>query len=207
MTDSTRSRKLRYVTVDIVPLRSLVLALFLVSGVLTGYAAALRCSAGTADELRQLLDTFRSSDLPGSDMTAAMRTAVCYFRAPLLAFLLGFASIGVIALPMLLTAQGFVLSFSLFSFAAALGREGFAILIALFALRLLFVLPGTFLTAGAAMDKARLLFALSLGRGKRTAPVLYGADYWYRFAVTCVCLLIGSALELWLTPLLLARFT
>ena len=100
-----------------------------------------------------------------------------------------------------------LIMFSMFSFAAALGREGFALLIALFALRLLFVLPGTFLTAGAAMDKARLLFALSLGRGKRAAPVLYGADYWYRFAVTCVCLLIGSALELWLTPLLLTRFT
>ena len=45
MTDSTRSRKLRYVTVDMVPLRSLVLALFLVSGVLAGYAAAQRCAA------------------------------------------------------------------------------------------------------------------------------------------------------------------
>ena len=207
MTDSTRSRKLRYVTVDMVPLRSLVLALFLVSGVLTGYAAALRSTPGTADELRRLLDAFRSSDRAGIDMAAALRTLVCYFRAPVLAFLLGFASIGVIALPLLLAAQGFVLSFSLISFAGALGREGFVLLLALFVLRLLFVLPGTFLTAGAAMDKARLLFAISLGRGKRAAPVLYGADYWYRFAVTCVCLLIGSALELWLTPLLLARFT
>lgn len=207
MTDSTRSRKLRYVTVNMVPLRSLLLALFLVSGVLTGYAAALRSSPGTADELRRLLDAFRSSGRSGIDMAAALRTLVCYFRAPVLAFLLGFASIGVIALPLLLAAQGFVLSFSLISFAGALGREGFALVIALFALRLLFVLPGTFLTAGAAMDKARLLFMLSLGRGKRAAPVLYGADYWYRFAVTCVCLLIGSALELWLTPLLLARFT
>jgi len=207
MTDSTRSRKLRYVTVDMVPLRSLVLALFLVSGVLTGYAAALRSTPETADELRRMLDVFGSLDRSRIDMTAVLRTLVCYFRAPVLAFLLGFASIGVFALPLLLAAQGFVLSFSMFSFAAALGREGFALLIALFALRLLFVLPGTFLTAGAAVDKARLLFALSLGRGKRAAPVLYGADYWYRFAVTCVCLLIGSALELWLTPLLLARLT
>ena len=54
MTGVARSRKLRYVSVDMLPLRSLLLALFLVSGVLTGYAAALRCSAGTADELRQM---------------------------------------------------------------------------------------------------------------------------------------------------------
>ena len=198
MTDSTRSRKLRYVTVDIVPLRSLVLALFLVSGVLTGYAAALRCSAGTADELRQMLDAFRSSDLPGSDMTAAMRTAVCYFRAPLLAFLLGFASIGVIALPMLLTAQGFVLSFSLFSFAEAVGRDGFALLPALFGLRLLFVVPCTFTLGVAALERSWALWSLLCGR--RARPVSPGL---YRFAVCCVCLLLGCVLELWLVPLFL----
>ena len=208
MTESARSRKLRYVTVDMVPLRSLVLALFLVSGVLAGYAAAQRCAAETGDELRRLLDGFLAAGASdGVTAETAARTLVCYFRAPVLAFLLGFASIGVIGLPLLLAAQGFVLSFSMVSFAAALGREGFAALIALFALRLLFVLPGTFLTANAAWDKARLLALLSLGRGKRAAPVRYGADYWYRFAVTCVCLLLGSALELWLAPLLLARFT
>ncbi len=207
MTDSARSRKLRYVTVDMLPLRSLLLALFLVSGILVGYAFALRCAAGTADELRRLFDGYVAGN--GQEMTleTALRTVVCYLRAPVLAFLLGFASIGAIGLPLLLTAQGFVLSFSLFSFAAALGRDGFVLLLTLFALRLAFVLPATFLTAGAALDKARALLALSLGRGKRAAPVLYGADYWYRFAVTCVCLLIGSALELWLTPLLLARLT
>ncbi|MBR3561769.1 MAG: hypothetical protein IKN81_09665 [Oscillospiraceae bacterium] len=202
MTDSARSRKLRYVTVDMVPLRSLVLALFLASGILAGYAVALRCTPGTADELRRFLDGFPAGAISPE---SALRTLLCYFRSSVLAFLMGFASIGVVGLPLLMAAQGFVLSFSMVSFAAALGREGFAALLALFALRVLFVLPGTFMTATAALDKARLLFALSIGTGKRAAPVLYGARYWYRFAVTCVCLGIGSGLELWLTPLLLAR--
>ena len=122
----------------------------------------------------------------------------------MLAFLLGFASIGLAALPLLLAAQGFLVSFSMFSFAAALGRESFVILPRLFAIRLLFVLPCTFLLGTAAFEKSRALALLSFGGGKRARPVAYGAAYWYRFAVCCVCLFIGSVLELWLVPRLLA---
>lgn len=205
MTDLAKARKLRYVTVDILPLRSLLLALFLVSGILGGYVISGRFAAGSAEELGRYLDGYLAlaSDraLTGG---AAARTLVCYLRAPLLAFLLGFASIGVIALPLLMAAQGFVLSFSLFSFAFALGRESFALLPALFALRLLFVLPCTFLLATAALEKSYALAAFTLGGGKRVRPVVYGAPYWYRFVVCCVCMLLGCVLELWLVPRFLA---
>ena len=205
MTGVTKARKLHYVTVDFVPLRSLVLALFLVSGVLAGYLLSGRCAAETHDELRRYFVGYLSASA-SRELTAhtVLQTLVCFFRASVIAFLLGFASIGVIALPLLCAAQGFVLSFSMFSFAGATGRDGFALLSALFAVRLLFVLPCSFFLAVAAMDKSRELALLSLGRGKRTRPVVYGSAYWYRFAVCCVCLLFGSALELLLTPLLLA---
>ncbi len=145
MTDLAKARKLLYVTVDILPLRSLLLALFLVSGVICGYVSAGRCGAGMAEELRRYLTGYLSA---ASERTptaaAAVRTLVCYLRAPLVSFLLGFASIGVVALPLLFAVQGFVLSFSLFSFALALGRESFLLLPTVFAIRLLFVLPCTF---------------------------------------------------------------
>ena len=119
-------------------------------------------------------------------------------------FPFAFSSIGVVALPILFAAQGFLISFSLFSFAAVLGRDGFLLLFALFAIRLLFVLPCTFLLGTTAFEKARALALFSFGSGRRARPVVYGAAYWYRFAVCCVCLLLGSALELWLVPLFLA---
>lgn len=205
MTDLAKARKLRYVTVDILPLRSLLLALFLVSGVICGYVSAGRCGAGMAEELRRYLTGYLSA---ASERTptaaAAVRTLVCYLRAPLVSFLLGFASIGVVALPLLFAVQGFVLSFSLFSFALALGRESFLLLPTVFAIRLLFVLPCTFLLGTAAIEKAYALAAFTLGSGKRVRPVSYPASYWYRFAVCCVCLLLGCALEMWLVPLFLA---
>ena len=206
MTDPARARRLRYVTVDILPLRSLLLALFLVLGILTGYICSGRCFGETGGELRRYFEGYLALTAERS-VTAetAAQTLICFFRAPVLAFLLGFASIGAVGLPLLLAAQGFILSFSLFSFAGAMGREGFLLLIELFAIRLLFVLPCTFLLGTAALDKAKALAMLSLGGGKRVRSVVYGTAYWYRFVVCCVCLLIGSALELWLVPLMLAQ--
>lgn len=205
MTGTARTRRLRYVTVDILPLRSLLLALFLVFGILCGYFCSARYAGETGEELRRYFDGYLGMAAQRT-LTAetAAQTVICFFRAPVIAFLLGFASIGVIALPLLFAAQGFVLSFSLFSFACAIGRGSFSQLAALFVIRLLFVLPCTFLLGTAAFETSRSLAVLSLGGGKRLRPVVYGTPYWYRFAACCVCLLIGSVLELWLVPLLLA---
>lgn len=127
-------------------------------------------------------------------------TLLCYFRAPVLAFLLGFASIGVIALPLLCACQGFLLSYSLFCFALSLGRGSFPLLLALFGIRLLAVLPCTLLLGNASLDKSRALLSLSLGGGGRGRAVSYGSAYWYRFGICCVCLLFAALLELWLVP-------
>ena len=204
MTGEGKARRLRYVTVDAVPLRSLVLAVFLLAGVLAGYLFSGRYANASSAELRRYFDGYlalAASRAP--TLGAVLRTAACFLRAPVLAFLLGFALIGVAGIPLLLAAQGFVLSFSLFSFAGAVGRTGFLLLPALFAIRLLFVLPCTFLLGAAALEKSRTLALLAFGGGKRARPVVYGVAYWYRFAVCCVCLLTGSALELWLVPLFL----
>ena len=205
MTGPARARKLRYVTVDIIPLRSLLLALFFVLGIVCGYVYSGRCALGTGEELRRYFEGYLDAQTRrGVTAEAAAQTLACFLRAPVLAFLLGFASLGVAAIPLLCAAEGFVASFSLFCFAAALGRQSFAVLPALFALRLLFVLPCTLLLGTAALEKSCALALLSWGGGKRARPIVYGTAYWYRFAACCVCLLIGCALELWLTPLLLA---
>ena len=206
MTVPRRAQRLRAVTVDILPFRTLFPAFFLTLGILGGYAVSGRCGSDASDTLRRFFDGYLAF-VPERKLSfsAMAQTMICFFRAPVLAFLLGFASIGVIALPLLYTAQGFLLSFSLFCFASAMGRGSFGTLAVLFATRLLFVLPCTFLLGQAAFEKARALALFSLGGGKRVRPVAYGTLYWYRFAVCAVCLLIGCALELWLVPLLLAR--
>lgn len=130
----------------------------------------------------------------------AGETLLCYFRAPGIVFLLGFASIGIVAVPLVCACQGFLLSYSLFCFALSLGRGSFPLLLALFGIRLLAVLPCTLLLGNASLDKSRALLSLSLGGGGRGRAVSYGSAYWYRFGICCVCLLFAALLELWLVP-------
>jgi len=179
----------------------LVLSAFVVLGVILGYAFALRSLRQTGGELKRYFDAFLSG---GAEKPLSARvlgeTLVCYFRAPVIAFLLGFASIGVVAVPLLCACQSFLLSYSLFCFALSLGRESFPLLLALFGVRLLAVLPCTLLLGSASIDRSLILLSLSFSGGGRGRAVSYGSAYWYRFGICCVCLFVAALLELWLVP-------
>mgnify|MGYP007069013384 CR=1 FL=1 len=177
------------------------LAAFTVFGVIFGYVLALRASHCTGGELARYFAAFFSLGAQESFSARALcETLVCYFRAPGIVFLLGFASIGIVAVPLVCACQGFLLSYSLFCFALSLGRGSFPLLLALFGIRLLAVLPCTLLLGNASLDKSRVLLSLSLGGGGRGRAVSYGSAYWYRFGICCVCLLFAALLELWLVP-------
>ena len=173
----------------------------------TLFALALRADEARAQahvlfiELKQYFDAFLSGGVNRPFSVRALgETLLCYFRAPGIVFLLGFASIGIVAVPLVCACQGFLLSYSLFCFALSLGRGSFPLLLALFGIRLLAVLPCTLLLGNASLDKSRALLSLSLGGGGRGRAVSYGSAYWYRFGICCVCLLFAALLELWLVP-------
>ena len=115
MLDRRNRRDRRGALPQHVPVQMLVLSAFIVLGVILGYVFALRSLQGSNGELKRYFDAFLSGSVnkPFSARTLG-ETLLCYFRAPILAFLLGFASIGVIALPLLCACQGFLLSYSLF---------------------------------------------------------------------------------------------
>ena len=182
----------------------MILSVCFAGGILFGYGLAGSQLSETGEQLRRYFDGYVLLAAREVSFGAVLRTLLCFFRAPLLAFLLGFASIGVVLLPLLCAFEGFLFSFSLCCFAGTLGRDGFVLVLALFALRMLFVLPCTLFLSACAMDKAKALALLTVGGGKRVRGVSYGVEYWYRFGIVCVCLLIGSILELWLVPRFLA---
>ena len=128
---------------------------------------------------------------------------VIYFRYPLMAFLLGFASIGVVLLPGVTAAYGFFLSFSVCCFTAAFGTDGVLLAMAVFGLRCLVTMPCYFLLAASSWGTAAGLAAVSFGSGRRTAPVVYGRACWARFGACCLALLAGVCGDLLLSPVLL----
>lgn len=184
-----------------VPLSALILSAFFVLGVFCGYVLSARALALTGDELQRYFDSYLALGAQERVGVGALaETLVCYFRAPLIVFLLGFASIGVAMIPFVCAFHGFLTSFSLFCFAQSLGRGSFPLLLALFGVRFLAVLPCTLILGAAALEKSRALLALSLGGSGRGRAISYDGAYWYRLGACCVCLLLGSLIELWLVP-------
>ena len=179
----------------------LLLALFFLCGAILGQVLAGRVPGETGLELRQYLEDYvrlGGEVSPG----AAVSAAAVYFRYPLLAFLLGFASIGVVLLPVSAAAFGFFLSFAVCCFTAAFGPDGVLLALAALGLRCVVTMPCFFLLASSSCGTAAGLAAVSFGSGRRTAPACGRVD-WRRFGACSLALAAGVCGDLTLTPALL----
>jgi len=181
--------------------RLLFLALFFFAGIVLGQVFSSRVPDATGEELNRYLTDFLTVDRDGgSSPRAALSAAVLYFRYPLAAFLLGFASIGVLLLPLATGVFGFFLSFSVCCFTAAFGSDGVLLALAVFGLRCAVTLPCYFLLAVPSLEHSAALACLSFGRGRRSSPVVYDRAWWSRLAVISGVLLAGMCAELMLAP-------
>lgn len=184
--------------------RLLFLALFFLGGILLGQVLAGKVPDGTGDELtRYLTDYVYLYGQTAPEGRAFWETVVIYFRYPLLAVFLGFTSVGVVLLPVVAVAFGFFLSFSVSCFTAAFGGEGVLLALAVSGLRCALTLPCFFLLAVPSWQTSWALAGLSLGRGHRCAPVVYGRVWWLRAGLAAAVLLAGVCADHALSPVLL----
>lgn len=182
-------------------LRLALLALFFLAGVILGQVLAGRVPQATGQELERYLTGYFSLDrTPEVDRKVFLSTLLIYFRYPVLAFLLGFSSIGVVLLPAVSVAYGFFLSFSVCCFTASFGGGGVLLALAVFGIRCIVTLPCYFTLAVPSLRNAISLAALSFGNGRRVQPVRYGARWWTRMGAAAVLLLGGVMADLFLSP-------
>jgi stage II sporulation protein M len=182
-------------------LRLSVLALLFLAGVILGQVLSGRVPASTAQELERYLSGYVSLDRAQTmDRKLVLSTLLIYFRYPVLAFLLGFSSIGVLLLPVLSAVYGFFLSFSVCCFTASFGGEGVLLALAVFGLRCVVTLPCYFALAVPSLGHAVSLAALSFGNGRRVQPVHYGIPWWTRLGIVTAILLLGVLAALLLGP-------
>ena len=173
--------------------RLLFLALFFFAGILLGQVFSSRVPDATGDELARYLTDFLKLGEGDPAPRTVLSAAALYFRYPLAAFLLSFASIGVLLLPLVTGAFGFFLSFSVCCFTAVFG------------LRCAVTLPCYFLLAVPALERSAALACLSLGGGRCSAPVDYGRKWWSRLAVISGALAAGMCADLTLAPWVLRQ--
>lgn len=179
--------------------RLLFLALFFFAGILLGQVFSSRIPDATGEELTCYLTDFLKVEETAAPL-AVLSAAVLYFRYPLAAFLLGFASIGILLLPLAAGAFGFFLSFSVCCFTAAFGTDGVLLALAVFGVRCAVTLPCFFLLAVPSLEHSMTLASLSFGRGRRSAPVIYGREWWSRLGIISGVLFAGMCAELMLAP-------
>lgn len=184
------------------PARILFLALFFLGGVILGQILSARVPESTGQELEAYLRGYLSLE-DARSAGAALSVLTLYIRYPLTAVLLGFASIGVILLPLATAAFGCFLSFSVCCFTAAFGPEGTMLAAAVFGLRCLITLPCYFLLAVPALETSAALAGSVFGRGRHAAPVRYGRPFWRRLGLCAAVLLAGVCLEWICSPWLL----
>lgn len=185
-----------------VPLsRLLILALLFFAGVILGQVFAGRVPDSTGDELgHYLTDYVRISGEAEQNVGTIFSAAVIYLRYPLLAFLLGFTSLGLLLVPCLTVTYGFFLSFSVCCFTAAFGADGVLLALAVFGLRCAVTMPCYFLLAVPSWGTSAALASLSFGNGRRIAPVTYDKTCWLCFGSVILVLLAGMCVDLFLAP-------
>ena len=195
-------RTIRLGPIDPSLLRELLLALFFLVGALAGHLCARSWDAVAQSALSGYLRDYCAVYDAGGVSASLGGCVLLYFGYTVLVFLLGFASVGVALIPALSGVFGFLTMYTVSAFVCCFGRQGAALAAGALLVRLLFTLPCFFAMAGAAWPLATELGMLSFGRGRRSAPVLYGSRYFLTFGVCVVVLTAGVFCERLLTPLL-----
>ncbi len=183
-------------------LRGLLLALFFLAGALAGHLYAGVCGGEAQPALNQYLKDYCAVYDAGGAAVSLVSCVAMYFGYVLLLFLLGFSSAGIALIPALTGLFGFLTMYTVSCFVRCYGRSGVLLAMGVLMVRLIFTLPCFLALAGEAWPLSIELFLLSFGRGKRSAPVLYGSRYFLLFVLCAAVLAVGVCCERFLTPVL-----
>lgn len=183
-------------------LRGLLLALFFLSGALLGHLYAGCWDEASQTELNRYLTDYCAVYDGGGVPVPLLSCALIYFGYAVLLFLLGFSSVGAVLIPALSGLYGFLTMYTISCFVRCYGRNGVLLAMGVLLLRLFFTLPCFLTLAEEAWPLSIELFLLSFGRGRRSAPVLYGSRYFLLFALCSVVLAAGVCCERLFAPAL-----
>ena len=172
-----------------------VAAVFFFLGGLAGCLLAGSVDGGGQESLAAYVEGYLQAAQAGEASPPALAALVWEtVRWPLLALLLGFTALGLLGLPLLFAARGFLLAFSIASFVRLFGGAGCLLALLVFGVGGAFTVPVLFVLGVQSLLTARTLAGRVWGEGK-SAP-LYGRTYWLRCggcaAALCVCMLLDG---------------
>lgn len=179
-----------------------LLGLCFLVGLYLGYLYAAKHADEVSPEIRRYINEYAKGSGEVRDGVGSFLYALfCYLRYPLAAFLCGFASFGILLLPVLAGTFAFSLGYSVCCLAFAFGKSGVALAASLFAFRSILSLPCFFLLAYPAFLTSLALARYACGKGTGNAA-LYPTSYFYRFFLALAFLTAGAAMDVRLSSAL-----
>lgn len=180
-----------------------VCAAFFFLGGLGGCLAACYVEGAAADSLSAYIGGFlRMAQAGGLAHPAVLGVIWNTARWPVLAVLLGFTSLGLLGLPVLFCARGFLLAFSIASFVRIFGGMGCFLAFLVFGVTGIFSVPALFVLGVQSFLAAQALAGRFWGEG-RPAPA-YGSAYFLRCGVCAAALVLCVVLECLAVPALVS---
>lgn len=133
----------------------------------------------------------------GTALPSLLSTAWELCRWPLLILLLNFTALGVLGIPLSFLVRGFLLSYAVSVFVRLFGVAGFLAALVLFGISGVFAIPSLFILGVDALCNAG-----ALAGGSRQALSLREGQF-VRICGCCGLLIVGTFVQLWLSPALL----
>lgn len=177
-------------------------AAFLLGG-LIGCGLAASVGGGANDSLATYIQNYMAAAKAGITQPPELLPLVWeVVRWPLFALLLGFTALGVIGVPLLFFARGFLISFAVTSFVRMFGAAGGGLAFLFFGLTGLLAIPVLFVLGVQSFLTAIALAGRSRNQGKRLQP-LYGRAFLVRCGICAAVLALCVLLEYFALPILL----
>ena len=173
--------------------------LFLVGSVAGCICAGLIDDSGGAllDYVSGYLDLLARNGVSGHFLSVLWET----IRFPLAALLLGFTALGVVGLPVLFLARGFLLCYAVSAFYRLLGPTGLVPAFFLFGLSAMIWLPVLFQFGVQGVLGSYGMLRRSLGDGRY--PLRYSSAFWVRCGLCAAALCLCAWVEYLAVPMLL----
>ncbi|MEG2119195.1 MAG: hypothetical protein RRY53_02470 [Pseudoflavonifractor sp.] len=178
-------------------------AFFFFLGGLAGCVLAANISGGGNESLTAYLEGFLLAANAGEvSVPGALTLLWSVMRWPLFTVVLSFTALGLIGIPVLFCARGFLLSFAIASFVRMLGGTGGLLALAVFGVSGVLSIPALFVLGVQGLSASRCLAGRAFGETRHVFP--FGRDYFLRcgmcMAAFCVCL----PLECFAVPVLVS---
>lgn len=173
-------------------------------GILLGQVYANRISESVIFEIKSYLKNYICLDgIRDYSTEAFFSTFWGYFRYPLISYLLGFSSIGILLLPFVSLVFGFLLSFFVSCFTAAYGTHGILLSLAVIGVRCIVTLPCFLLISVHSFGRSLRLVRLAFGSGRHTASAESGAVHFKTLCIFSVILILGVCADVFVSPQIL----